>query len=209
MVDNLIPIGKFSKLIGVSTQTLRRWADEGKLIPQYCLPNSKKRFYSKEQLNTFRINKNADIEKVVVGYCRVSSKKQSDDLERQVENMKTYLISNGKPFKIIKDIGSGINYKKDGLLELLNMVVEGTVEKIVVLYKDRLVRFGFELIEEICKLYNVKIEIIDNSEKDDEKEFVEDIIQIITVYSAKLNGKRKYKTKKIIEELEDVVEQKD
>lgn len=209
MSDNLIPIGKFAKLIGVSTQTLRRWNDEGKLIPEFCLPNSNKRFYSKDQLNTFRINKPFEKDKFVIGYCRVSSKKQVDDLKRQVDCMKSYLISNGKPFIIIEDIGSGINYNKDGLKELLHKVINGEVEKIVVLYKDRLVRFGFELIEEICSLFNVKIEIIDNSEKDDQTEFVEDIIQIITVYSAKLNRKRKYSTKKIIEELNELQKQKD
>ncbi len=81
------------------------------------------------------------------------------------------------------------------------MVVDGEVEKIVVLYKDRLVRFGFELIENLCKKYGTTIEIIDNTEKTEEQELVEDMIQIITVFSAKLHGKRANKAKKMIKEL--------
>ena len=201
MVNKFIPIGKFAKILGVSTQTLRRWDEEGKLKPIYNMPNSKKRFYSIEQINDFRSIKTEKDNKLIIGYCRVSSNKQKDDLVRQVNNMKTYLLSKGHPFKIIQDIGSGINYKKEGLKSLLHHVINGEVEKIVVLYKDRLVRFGFELIEEICSIYNVSIEIIDNTSKNEDQEFVEDIIQIITVYSAKLNDKRKSKTKKIIEDI--------
>ncbi|MGC7931744.1 IS607 family transposase, partial [Lysinibacillus sp. VIII_CA] len=89
-------------------------------------------------------------EKIVVGYCRVSSKKQQADLERQVQNMKTYLLAQGKPFKIVTDIGSGIHYNKKGLNEVIDLVMDKKVSKIVVLYKDRLVRFGYELIKNIC-----------------------------------------------------------
>jgi predicted site-specific integrase-resolvase len=131
----------------------------------------------------------------------VSSNKQKDDLERQIDNVKTYMIAKGYQFEIISDIGSGINYNKRGLNQLINMVTNSEVEKIVVLYKDRLIRFGFELIENLCNKYGVTIEIIDNTEKTEEQELVEDMIQIITVFSAKLQGKRANKAKKMIEEL--------
>lgn len=131
----------------------------------------------------------------------MSSNKQKDDLERQIDNVKTYMIAKGYQFEIITDIGSGINYNKKGLNQLIDMVTNSEVEKIVVLYKDRLVRFGFELIENLCNKYGVTIEIIDNTEKTEEQELVEDMIQIITVFSAKLQGKRANKAKKMIEEL--------
>ena len=112
-----------------------------------------------------------------------------------------YLISKGKPFKIISDIGSEINYKKKGLKELIKLITQNKVEKIVVLYKDRLLRFGFELIEYIASLYNCEIEIIDNTEKSEQQELVEDLVQIITVFSCKLQGKRANKARKLVKEL--------
>ena len=115
--------------------------------------------------------------------------------------MKTYLLVKGQPFEIISDIGSGINYKKKGLQELIRRISQNQVEKVVVLYKDRLLRFGFELIEYIISLYNCEIEIIDNTEKSEQQELVEDLVQIITVFSCKLQGKRANIAKKLIREL--------
>ena len=112
-----------------------------------------------------------------------------------------YLISKGKPFEIISDIGSEINYKKKGLKELIKLITQNKVEKVVVLYKDRLLRFGFELIEYIASLYNCEIEIIDNTEKSEQQELVEDLVQIITVFSCKLQGKRANKARKLVKEL--------
>ena len=130
-----------------------------------------------------------------------SSHKQKDDLKRQVENIKMYMLAKGYRFEVIEDIGSGINYNKKGLNELINKITNREVDKVVVLYKDRLLRFGFELIENLCKKYGTKIEIIDNTEKTEEKELVEDLVQIITVFSCKLQGKRANKAKKMIKEL--------
>ena len=113
--------------------------------------------------------------RITIGYCRVSSHKQKDDLERQIDNVKTYLLAKGQPFEIISDISSGINYKKKGLQELIRRISQNQVEKVVVLYKDRLLRFGFELIEYIASLYNCEIEIIDNTEKSEQQELVEEI----------------------------------
>ena len=101
----------------------------------------------------------------------------------------------------ISDIGSGINYKKKGLQELIKRISQNQVEKVVVLYKDRLLRFGFELVEYIASLYNCEIEIIDHTEKSEQQELVEDLVQIITVFSCKLQGKRANKAKKLIQEL--------
>ena len=112
-----------------------------------------------------------------------------------------YLISKGKPFEIISDIGSEINYKKKGLKELIKLITQNKVEKIVVLYKDRLLRFGLELIEYIASLYNCEIEIIDNTEKSEQQELVKDLVQIITVFSCKLQGKRANKARKLVKEL--------
>jgi len=192
-------INEFSKILGVSAQTLRNWDNKGKLHPHHTSSNGY-RYYSHEQLNQV-INIKPNLDRKIIGYCRVSSHKQKDDLGRQIENMRTYLLSQGKPFEIIQDIGSGINYKKKGLRQLIKLITQNKVEKVVVLYKDRLLRFGFELVEYIASLYNCEIEIVDTTKKSEQQELVEDLVQIITVFSCKLQGKRSGKTKKIIQEL--------
>ena len=191
-------IAETSKLLNVTAQTLRNWDKSGKLKPHHTT-DSGYRYYSQEQLNRILGIKNTT--RKVIGYCRVSSHKQKDDLVRQVENMKTYLMAQGRPFEIITDIGSGINYKKKGLRELVRLITQNEVDKVVVVYQDRLLRFGYELIEYIATLYNCDIEVIDNTEKTEQQELVEDMIQIITFFSCKLQGKRANKTKKMIQEL--------
>jgi len=194
-------IGDFAELIGVTQQTLRNWDKAGKLKPSHK-GKSGYRYYSQQQLRYYLGLKGADAAKrKVVGYCRVSSNKQKDDLERQIENVKTYMIAKGYSFDIVADIGSGINYNKKGLNQLIDMVVASEVEKIVVLYKDRLLRFGYELLETLCSKYGTTIEVIDNTERAEEQELIEDLVQIITVFSCKLQGKRANKIKKMIKEL--------
>lgn len=191
-------INKFSKIVGVTPQTLRNWDKDGKLKPHHTT-ESGYRYYSEEQLNQVLNIKQKN--KKVIGYCRVSSPKQKDDLERQIENVKIYLLAQGKPFEIISDVGSGINCKRKGLLELLDRINKNEVEKVVVLYKDRLSRFGFELIEYVASLHGCEIEIIDNTQKTEQEELVEDLVQIITVFSCKLQCKRAHKARKLIKEL--------
>ena len=194
-------INKFSKILGVSAQTLRNGDKKGKLHPHHTSSNGY-RYYSHEQLNQV-MNVKLNLDRIVIGYCRVSSNKQKDDLERQIENMKLYLTAQGKPFEIISDIGSGINYKKKGLKELMKRISQNKVDKVVVFYKDRLLRFGFELVEYIASLYDCDIEIIDHTEKTEQQELVEDLVQIITVFSCKLQGKRANKARKLVKELID------
>lgn len=194
-------IGQFSKLIGKTNQTLRNWDKDGTLKPHH-VSESGYRYYSQEQLNHFLgLKQEVQLNKKTIGYCRVSSNKQKDDLERQIENVKTYMYAKGYSFEIISDIVSGINYNKKGLNQLIDMITNSEVEKIVILYKDRLIRFGYELIENICNKYGTTIEIIDNTEKTEEQELVEDMIQIVTVFSERLQGKRANKAKKMIKEL--------
>ena len=192
-------INEFSKILGVSAQTLRNWDNSGKLHPHHTSSNGY-RYYSHEQLNQV-MNIKPSLDRIIIGYCRVSSNKQKDDLGRQIENMKLYLTANGKPFEIISDIGSGMNDKKKGLKELIKHISQNKVEKVVVLYQDRLLRFGFALVEYIASLYHCEIEIIDNTEQSEQQELVEDLVQIITVFSCKLQGKRANKARKLVKEL--------
>ena len=193
-------IGQFAKKINKTQQTLRNWDKNGKLKPQVVDSDTGYRYYTEKQLKEF-YGEISNKERLVIGYCRVSSAKQKEALEQQVENVRTYLISKGYQFKIITDIGSGIDYDKKGLNQLIQLILQDEVSKVVVLYKDRLVRFGFELIENICEFKSVELEVIDNTEKSEEQEVVEDLIQIITVFSCRLQGKRAKIAKKMIKEL--------
>lgn len=195
-----LSINKVAKQLNKSAQTLRNWEKTGELIPAYKT-KSGYRYYTEEQIN--KLLGVEEKERVTIGYCRVSSRKQQDDLERQIENMRNYLCAKGYKFEIITDIGSGINYNKVGLNILIDKVIKGEVDKIVVLHRDRLLRFGFELLENLCKKYDTTIEIVDSTPKAEEQELVEDLVQIITVFSCKLQGKRANKMKKVIAELKD------
>ena len=191
----LISIGKFAKKVGLTTASLRRMHKSGECIP-YHVTKGGTRYYSLDQLKDFSTADKK--EKLVIGYCRVSTSSQKDDLETQINNVKSYMYAKGYNFEIISDIGSGINYKKKGLQELLDKINDQKISKIVILYKDRLIRFGFEPIEYLCKINNIEIEIIDNTEQSKEQELSDDLIQIITVFANQLYGQYSKKTKQLI-----------
>lgn len=195
-----------TKILGVTAQTLRNWDREGKLKPSYAKSNGY-RYYSEDSILSFTQERKTKEKLSVVGYARVSSQKQKDDLERQINNLKEYLNCKYEDFEIISDIGSGINYTKPGLKKLIEKINKKEVDLIVVLYKDRLLRFGFELVEYFAKINNVSIEVLDKINKTQDEELVEDLVQIITVFSCKLQGKGKTKTKKIMEEFSKKIEE--
>lgn len=191
----LISIGKFAKKVGLTTASLRRMHESGECIP-YHITKGGTRYYSLEQLKDFSTADKK--EKLVIGYCRVSTSFQKDDLDAQINKVKSYMYAKGYNFEIISDIGSGINYKKKGLQELLDKINDQKISKVVVLYKDRLIGFGLELIEYLCKINNIEIEIIDNTEQSKGQELSDDLIQIITVFANRLYGQRSKKTKQLI-----------
>ena len=188
-----------TKILGVTAQTLRNWDKVGKLKPAYIKSNGY-RYYSEDSILSYTQERKTKKDLNVIGYARVSSNKQIDDLERQVNNLKLYLDNKYKDYDIITDIGSGINYTKKGILSLIDKINKKEVDVIVVLYKDRLLRFGFELVEYFARINNVKIEVLDKKNKTEDEELVEDLIQIITVFSCRLQGRRKSKTKEILDE---------
>ena len=193
-----------TKILGVTAQTLRNWDKEGKLKPSYTKSNGY-RYYSEDVILSYTQERKTKKDVNVVLYARVSSKKQQDDLERQISNLKEYAKDKYEKYDVISDIGSGINYEKPGLKKLIEMINKKQVDVIVVLYKDRLLRYGFELVEYFGKLNNVKIEVIDKIDKNQDQELVEDLVQIITVFSCKLQGKRKKKTKELLQKTIDEI----
>ena len=201
---SLLPIGKFAKRAGVHPETLKRLEKANKLIPAYK-SDAGTRYYDPSQLSYFKGKSSLDEPKLTIGYCRVSTRQQKDDLETQVTNIKSYMLSKGYQFDVITDIGSGIDYSKKGLLRLLELINNREIERVVVLYKDRLIRFGFELIEYLCQLNAVELVVIDHSEKSKEEELTEDLIQIITVFANRLYGSRSKRTKDLLKDVKNNV----
>jgi predicted site-specific integrase-resolvase len=175
-----IPSRKAVKYLGVCSNTLRKWADEGKI--QYIRNPAGQRLY-----NVSSLEQSSPTCKSYC-YCRVSSTKQKDDLSRQKE----YMQCKFPEHTILTDIGSGINFKRKQFLWLLEQASLGNIKEVVVAHRDRLCRFGFELIEWFFSKYNVKLLVLDDSKSSPQQELVTDLLSILTVFSCRVHGLRKY-----------------
>jgi len=199
-----IGLKETSELLGVSTKTLQRWDSEGRLVP-FKTDGGHRRYSYDKIINYYEDNSNQK-DKITICYCRVSTKGQEDDLNRQIETLSNYCAAKGYQFKTIKDIGSGLNYKKNGLKELITLITNKEISRVVINYKDRLVRYGYEIIELLCEQNNISIEIVNQSEdKTFEQELVDDVLSLITVFSAKLYGSRSRKGKKLVNETKKII----
>lgn len=186
------------KILGVHERTLYLWDKKGK-IETIRTPGNKRLYnlekYMKDQNTTFKqveesVEENTD-DRLRIIYTRVSSHSQSNDLERQV----AYMTKRYPNHLLIEDIGSGMNFNRRGLRKIIRWAIAGKIEEVVVAYKDRFARFGFELIEDLIKEYsNGKIIILNNVKNEEpEEELVKDMLQIMNIFTAKMNGLRKYK----------------
>ena len=190
-----------SKIIGIHQRTLYQWEEKGK-IDTIRTPGNKRLYNVEKFLKTEECKGDErcikDLDeldkkkgKLKLSYVRVSTLKQKEDLVRQKN-----LIREKYPKHImIEDIGSGINLNKIGILKIIDLAIEGKIEELVIAYKDRLARYGYELIEHIIEKHSKgKIIIMDKKDKlEPEEELAYDVLQIMNVFVAKMNGLRKYK----------------
>ena len=145
-------------------------------------------------------------QRVTLAYARVSSHDQKNDLQRQKEVLELFCAQHGWSFEIIEDFGSGMNYRKKGLITLLNRLLSGTVERLVLTHKDRLLRFGAELIFSICEMNQTEVVIINQSQDSTfEEELAKDVLEIITVFSARLYGSGSKKNQRLIDGMKQAV----
>lgn len=182
-----ISASQAKKFCNYSPSSLVRWAEEGKI--RIIRSPGGKRFYHIEDIKKIAGLENEDAipRRDTICYARVSSKKQKEDLERQIE----YLKSHCPGSKVVRDIGSGLNYHRRGLQCLLNKVVSGTIGKVVVTYKDRLCRYGIELIEWIFTQHNVELVVLcQEVETVETEEFATDIVDICNYFVSKYNGRK-------------------
>lgn len=199
-------ITEAAEYIGVSINTLKAMADSGK-IKSYKTTGGHRRF-NRDILDRFMgIPPKSIGEKITIIYARCSTQKQKDNLERQKERLIEYANNKGYKHEVIEELSSGINEKRKGIRKLVKLVFSGRVNRILIEYKDRLARFGYEYLLLICKHTGVEIEIINDKEKKYEEELAEDIMKILTCYSARYygarGGRKKGKTKLKKEETAD------
>jgi predicted site-specific integrase-resolvase len=184
---------EFGKLISRSVKTLQRWDKEGTLIA-YRSPTNR-RYYTHDQYLEY-IGQKAGDDKMRVVYYRVSSAGQKDDLANQKQALEEFCISAGKSVDLwLKDIGSGLNYKRKNFVRLMEMVETGQVSEIVIAHQDRLVRFGYDWFEMFCDKHGATITIMNLETLSPEEEVTRDLLSIIHCFSSRLYGLRRYKKK--------------
>jgi putative resolvase len=200
-----MPISDAANLLGVSVTTLRRWEVEGKLVPNRTAAGHRRYDLSKLKPELFHAN---DLTRKTIAYARVSSHDQKTDLERQKQVLELYCARQGWIFEVVADLGSGMNYHKKGLKRLLNEILSGQLGRLVIAHKDRLLRFGAELVFAICEAKNVEVIVLNQGEDTTfEEDLAKDVLEIITVFSARLYGSRSRKNKKLLDGIKQAVEE--
>jgi len=190
------------ELLGVHIKTLQKWDREGKIKCVRTI-GGKRRVPESEIKQILGIKDKE--QRKIIGYVRVSSNTQKDDLERQIDMIKSYARDLTWNVEILKDIGSGLNEKRKNYKKLLKMVINREVEKVIITYSDRLTRFGFETLKEFFKSYGTEIIVINKKYRTPQEELVEDLITIISHFAGKLYGMRSHKYKKLTKTIQEIV----
>ena len=205
-MNRLVTIGQAAKILGVSVMTLRRWDEAGRLVSIRTEGGHRRYDISKIKPETVHRFEFSDARKTIA-YARVSSHDQKDDLERQKQVLELFCSKNGWQFEMITDLGSGMNYYKKGLTKLLDAILDDRVGRLVLTHKDRLLRLGAELVFSICEAKGVEVVIINKGDDASfEADLAADVLEIITVFSARLYGARSRKNKKLLENITKAVE---
>lgn len=208
-MKKLVSISAAAEALGVTPLTLRRWDESGRLKPDLVTSGGRCR-YDIARLRPELYRKEDTASRRTVAYARVSSHDQKPDLERQAQVLEAYCAAQGWTFDVVTDLGSGMNYRKKGLKKLLEDIIEGRIGRLVITHKDRLLRFGAELVFAICEAKQVEVVILNQGEDTSfEEDLARDVLEIITVFSARLYGARSRKSAKMIERLKVAAEQDD
>ncbi|MEQ9671935.1 IS607 family transposase [Coleofasciculus sp. G2-EDA-02] len=201
-----LSIGDAAKELGISIKTLRRWADSGKIRSERS-PSGQRRFFLADVKRIVPRELNQLDDRITINYARVSSHDQKEDLARQAQVLEAFSAANGWQYETIQDLGSGLNYNKKGLQKLIKRIMRGDVGRLVLTHKDRLLRFGSELVFAMCEEFETEVVIVNKSSKElsFEQELVTDMIELITVFEARLYGSRSRKNKKLLDGMTQVV----
>ena len=204
-MDRIVGIRQAAAVLGVSISTLRRWEAQGKIVAEHTAGGHRR--YNLSRLRPELVRSGDRVTKKTIAYARVSSRDQKKDLERQKQVLENYCALQGWNFELVTDLGSGTNYRKSGLQKLLNEIIDDKVGRLVLNHKDRLLRFGAELVFAICEIKGVEIVILNQGEDASfEQDLANDVLEIITVCSARLYGARSQKNKKLVEAIRAAAE---
>ena len=204
-MDRFVGISEAATALGVSVTTLRRWEAVGRIVAERSAGGHRR--YDLAELRPDLVRQREDAQRRTVAYARVSSHDQKDDLERQKQVLELYCARQGWTFEVIADLGSGMNYRKKGLRRLLDAIIAGRIGRLVITHKDRLLRFGVELVFAICEAKNVEVVILNQGEDATfEEDLAKDVLEIITVFSARLYGSRSRKNQKLLDNVRKAVE---
>jgi putative resolvase len=185
----MISIGLVCRILGISLSTAYRWLQRGVIQEAYRTVGNHRRF---DEAAIHRLLRSASLPRVMT-YARVSSHDQRDDLPRQSDVLRRYAIEQGfSTITAIEDIGSGLNTKKKGLTKLLDAIFQRQVDVIIVNHRDRLWRFGVDLVDMICKHHGVRRMVVESNVLPFEEQWSRDVIEWRTVFCAKLYGKRSH-----------------
>lgn len=199
-------ISQAAKELGVSVDTLRRWEAAGKIEAERT-PGGHRR-YDLAKLRHI-VPRQAPSPRLTLAYARVSSPDQKSDLATQVALLESFCSANGWTYEVLQDLGSGLDYQKSGLRQLIKRICTGEVGRLVLTHKDRLLRFGSELIFALCEEFGVEVVIINRGDRplSFEAELVQDVLEIITVFSARLYGSRSHKNRQLMETLRQAAQE--
>ena len=193
-MEKLYTLKEAKKLLGVTTRTIQRWDKDGKIRVVRTI-GGRRRIPESEIKRILGLKEG----RVVVGYARVSSTTQKDDLERQKQSIQDYAVKMGhREIQILTDIGSGLNENRRSFLKLLELVAERKVSRVIIAYEDRLTRFGFETLRKMFQAFGTSIEVINQEERTPQEELVEDLITIVSHFAGKLYGMRSHKYREVV-----------
>jgi len=206
-MERLYKVSEVARMLNVSTVAVRKWIRSGKLRAKrigklWMIPES--------ELKRFLGEKPSEVRAVI--YARVSSHKQKRDgnLDRQIERLRNYCSAKGyKVINVITDVASGLKEDRNGLQKLFNIVEKHQADVVVMEFKDRLSRFGFDYLKRYFESHGARIEVVEESEKGYMEELIEDFVAIVISFAGRIYGKRSQKFRKIKKVIEEVVEDDD
>ena len=205
MENRLVKIGAAAKMLGTTPGQLRKWEANGELLPARKTQGGTRYYAIADLFGRSAAASPAAAspeEPLTVCYARVSSYDQKADLDRQQAALEAYCATKGWRTRVIRDLGSGMNYRKKGLQELLELILHRRFERLVITHNDRLLRFGAELVFRLCELQGIEIVIVHQGEPPSfEEELAQDVLEIITVFSARLYGSRSHQSKQLLDAL--------
>lgn len=187
-----LTITEAARLMGLHVKTLQRWDRAGRLVSQRTSTN--RRYYTQQQVDEYLRTPTKEEKRRIIVYCRVSSAAQRPDLENQTRIVSEFCAARGlSDIEVITEIGGGLNFKRPKFVDIVDAINRHEVSHLVIAHKDRLARFGFDLLSHLCNIAGTELLVLNQEHLSPEREMVEDMLAIVHCFSARLYGLRNYR----------------